>query len=78
MPNGETATYLGTTPDATIEGDWEHQRHLATLKAVLLGFGWAVLATLIFSYLLQAAYRALVYVIYGAKAGPTPDAPITQ
>jgi hypothetical protein len=75
MPNGKTVTYPGATPDETIQAEWNHRLTIANGKATVFGFGWAALATLIFSYLLQAAYRALVYVIYGAKARATPDNP---
>jgi hypothetical protein len=77
MPDGKTMTYPGTTPDEKINAEWQHRRNIATAKAALFGFGIAVLATVLFSYLLQAAYRALVYVIYGRKAGrPAPDSPV--
>jgi hypothetical protein len=69
MPNGTTATYPGTKPDEAIKADWQRQLKTATHKALILGFVVAVLVTLAFSYLLQASYRALLYVIYGAKAG---------
>lgn len=78
MPDGQTATYPGTTPDASIEGDWKHADNLAMVKGAILGFVWAAMLTVVFSYLLQSAYRAIVYVIYGAKAGPTPDPPVAQ
>jgi hypothetical protein len=76
MPDGKTVTYPGTTPDETIHAEWKHKHSLAEAKAITFGFGWAALATVLFSYLLQAAYRALVYVIYGAKARATPDRPV--
>lgn len=76
MPDGTTVKYPGTTPDETINAEWKHKRSIAEAKAMIFGFGWAVLATVLFSYSLQAAYRALVYVIYGAKARATPDSPV--
>jgi hypothetical protein len=76
MPDGTTVKYPGTTPDETINAEWKHKRSIAEAKAMIFGFCWAVLATVLFSYLLQAAYRALVYVIYGAKARATPDSPV--
>lgn len=75
MPDGKTATYPGTTSDVAIEAEWKHKLSIATAKAALFGFGIAVLVTLLFGYLLQAAYRALVYVIYGAKARAAPGSP---
>jgi hypothetical protein len=76
MPDGKTVKYPGTTPDETIKAEWQHKRSIAEAKAMILGFGWAVLVTVLFSYLLQAAYRALVYVIYGAKARAAPNSPV--
>ena len=69
MPDGKITTYPGTTSDEAIKADWQHKLSTATHKALILGFMIAVLVTLAFSYLLQASYRALLYVIYGAKAG---------
>lgn len=73
MPNGKTATYLGTTSDDAIKADWQHRLDIATRKALICGFVIAVLVTLASSYLLQASYRASLYVIYGAKAGAASD-----
>jgi hypothetical protein len=75
MPDGKTATYSGNTSDEAIKAEWKHKLKIATAKAALLGFGVAVLVTVVFSYLLQASYRALLYVIYGANGGATPDNP---
>jgi hypothetical protein len=76
MPDGTTVTYPGATSDETIHAKWNHSFTITKAKAMIFGFGWAVVATLIFSYLLQAAYRAFVYVIYGAKSGAAPDSPV--
>lgn len=75
MPNGTTATYPGTVPDQTIKAEWQHKLKVAKAREMLLGIGAAVMVTLIFSYLLQIAYRALVYVIFGANAKATHDSP---
>lgn len=75
MPDGKTATYPGTTSDDVIKADWQHRLDIATRKALILGFVIAVLVTLAFSYLLQASYRAFLYVIYGAKTKSAPDYP---
>jgi hypothetical protein len=75
MPGGKIATYPGTTSDEAIKAEWKHKFNAATTKAALLGLVIAVLVTMAFSYLLQASYRALLYVIYGAKAGAAPDNP---
>jgi|GEM_PF-6129170 len=76
MPDGKTATYPGTTSDEVIEAEWKHKLNIATAKAALFGFGIALLVGVLLSYLLQAAYRALVYVIYGAKARAAPGGPV--
>lgn len=68
MPDGTTVTYPGTTSDEIINGEWRKKHNIATTKAALLGFGIAVLVTLMLSYLLQSMYRAALYVIYGAKS----------
>jgi hypothetical protein len=68
MPNGKTATFGGDSSDEAIKAEWKHQLDLALTKAALIGFGMAILATAGLSYLLQAAYRAVLYVIYGARA----------
>jgi hypothetical protein len=75
MPNGTTATYSGIVPDETIKAEWQHKLKVAKAREILLGIGTAVMVTLIFSYLLQMAYRALVYVIFGTPAKATPDTP---
>ncbi|WP_158788601.1 hypothetical protein [Granulicella sp. L46] len=75
MPDGATATYPRTASDKKIEADWQHKMNIATTKALMVGFFIAVIVTLAFSYLLQATYRALLYVIYGAQAGAIPDDP---
>ncbi|HTV09395.1 MAG TPA: hypothetical protein VMD97_10165 [Candidatus Aquilonibacter sp.] len=77
MPNGKTATFSGNTSDEAIKAEWKHQLHLAFAKAALIGFGIAVLVTVALSYLLQAAYRVLLYVIYGTKASVSPDNPLS-
>jgi hypothetical protein len=69
MPDGKTVTYPGITSDETVKAEWKHRLNVATTKAALLGFAIAVLTTVIFSYLLQAGYRVVLYVIYGAIAG---------
>jgi len=71
MPNGKTATFPATISDAAIKVEWKRQLQIAETKAALFGLGIAFPATLAFSYLLQGVYRALLYVIYGAKADVT-------
>lgn len=75
MPDGKTARYPGTTADETINAAWHHEEFADEARNALLGFGGAMLVAMIFSYLLQAAYRALLYVIFGAKAGNMPQNP---
>ncbi len=67
MPDGKTASFPATTSDDAIKLEWKHKLKLAEVQAALLGLGIAILVTLAFSYLLQAGYRALLYVIYGAE-----------
>ncbi|MBN9615620.1 MAG: hypothetical protein J0G35_08615 [Acidobacteriales bacterium] len=52
LPNGENATYPGTTSDEAIKIEWKHKRNIAEAQAALLGLGIAVLMAVIFSYLL--------------------------
>ncbi|MBW4039214.1 MAG: hypothetical protein HIU91_10130 [Acidobacteria bacterium] len=73
MPDGTTASYSGTTSDAVIKADWQHRLDIATRKALILGLVTAILVTVALSYMLQASYRALLYVIYGAMAKAAPD-----
>ena len=75
MPDGKTATYPEATSDETIMAEWRHKLHMAEIRAAWLGFCIATLVTVLFSYLLQASYRALLYVIYGAKARVDPIDP---
>lgn len=75
MPDGTTATYPGTLSDETINAEWRHKLNMAEVQQALLGFGIAVLMTIASSYLIQAAYRLLLYVIFGAKAKNVPEGP---
>jgi hypothetical protein len=69
MPNGKTATFPGNVSDEAIKTEWQSRLETAKNKAPLYGLGVALLATVVFSYLLQTAYRLALYVIYGANAG---------
>lgn len=65
MPNGTTALFAGTVSDDAIKTKWNHVKLVETWKSI----GWAALFTLaaclFFTYILQAAYRVLLYVIFG-------------
>lgn len=73
MPNGKTATFPGIISDEAINTEWQHNLSVANTKAIFYGFGVALLIAVIFSYLLQTCYRAVLYVIYGAMAGQSVD-----
>lgn len=75
MPDGKTATYPGTTSDEAIKTDWQHKLDTEQVEGFVLGITIAVFVTLCFAYLLQFAYRALLYVIYGSKVAVVPSAP---
>jgi hypothetical protein len=66
MPDGSTSRFAGTVSDDSIKAQWRHSKTRQTLKAMT----WAALITIVvalfISYLLQATYRALLYVIYGS------------
>jgi hypothetical protein len=66
-PDGSTTAYPGSTPDGTIHAEWNRRQAAAKDKAMLLGIMWAIIAGLVLSYLLQGGYRALMYVVYGAR-----------
>lgn len=73
MPDGKTATFPGTISDEAIKAEWTHKFNAMDTESVWFGLGIAVLVTVLFSYLLQSAYRALLYVIYGARIKAIPD-----
>lgn len=66
MPNGKTATFPGIISDEAIAAAWGNRMETANRRAIVYGFGIALLITALFGYLLQAAYRALLYIVYGA------------
>jgi hypothetical protein len=67
MPDGSTATFPGSMSDAAIKAHWTHAEHRQLLSALLFAGLIAIVSTLILSYALQVAYRALLYVIFGGK-----------
>lgn len=69
MPNGKTATFPGSVSDEDIKAEWHHKLSMSEIQAIFYGFGIALLVTVFSSYLLQASYRAVLYIIYGAIAG---------
>jgi hypothetical protein len=65
MPSGEAREFVGKSPKE-IKAEWDKALRKARLNQILMSLGVAVVVALVFSYLLQALYRALLYVIYGA------------
>jgi hypothetical protein len=65
MPSGEAREFVGKSPKE-IKAEWDKTLRKARLNQVLLSLGVAVVAALVFSYLLQSLYRALLYVSYGS------------
>ena len=68
MPDGSTSSFAPTVTDDAIKKQWNHAKTAQTWKAV----GWAGLfalgIALFMNYLLQCAYRALLFVIFGNMA----------
>lgn len=66
MPDGSTSIFAGNVLDNAIKAQWNKAKTRQTLKAI----AWAALitlaVTLLASYLFQIAYRALLYVVFGA------------
>lgn len=73
MPDGKTATFPGSISDEAIKSEWQNELSTDQTWAIFYGLGIALLVTVCFSYLLQAGYRAVLFVIYGAKARILPD-----
>lgn len=67
MPDGTTATFPGSMSDDAIKARWIHLKHRQLLSAIFFAGLIAMFSTLILSYALQAAYRVLLYVIFGRK-----------
>lgn len=67
--NSKTATFPGVISDEAIEAEWQDKLRVAETQSIYYSLGVALLVTVVFSYLLQASYRAVLYVVYGAKAG---------
>lgn len=65
MPSGEAREFVGKSPKE-IKAEWDKALRKARLNQILMSLGVAVVVALVFSYLLQSLYRALLYVIYGA------------
>lgn len=77
MPNGHYKQFVGTSR-RDIEAEWNRALHKAIIKQWLFGICIPILFTLAFNYLLQSSYRALLYVIYGARAGAAAETPVTD
>jgi len=65
MPNGSTSHFASTVSDDVIRKQWNHAKNVQTWKAVGAAVLSIVVVTLFVSYVLQGAYRALLYVIFG-------------
>ena len=65
MPDGTTGEFVGKS-DAEITVAWNKALHKAVRTQWLLSIGIVIALTLVFSYLLQSLYRALLYVVYGS------------
>jgi hypothetical protein len=66
MPDGSTLTFAGTVSNDAIKAQWGHAKAQQTLKAIMWAGLIAIASVLFVSYLFQLAYRALLYVIFGA------------
>jgi hypothetical protein len=73
MPDRTTATFPGSMSDDAIKAQWLHRLHLQILSALLYAGLISIVIALILSYILQAAYRTLLYVAFGAKAKAVAD-----
>jgi hypothetical protein len=71
MPDGNTKEFVRKSPKE-ITAEWNQALRRARLNQEMLSLGVAIGVIVIFNYLLQGAYRALLYVIYGSKTHATP------
>lgn len=64
MPDGNTKEFVRKSPKE-ITTEWNKALRKARLNQEMLSLGVAIGVIVIFNYLLQGAYRALLYVIFG-------------
>lgn len=67
MPDGSTTTFPFSMADDAIKAHWVRAKQRQLLHAILFTGLIAIVSTLVLSYALQLAYRALLYVIFGGK-----------
>ena len=65
MPDGSTSLFADDMSDDAVKALWNKTKAHQTLKAIAWAALIAVGVLLFFNYLLQIAYRALLYVIFG-------------
>ena len=65
MPDGTTSNFPGYMSDDAINAQWMRNLQRRKYCELSLAILFAILFTLISSYLLQAAYKTFLYVIFG-------------
>ena len=65
MPDDSTAKFAVTVSDDSITAQWNHAEQHRILAALMWAALFATVVSLFVNYLLQVAYRALLYVIFG-------------
>jgi hypothetical protein len=73
MPDGKTVKFPGSMSDDAIKIQWTNAQHHQMLTAIFWAALLAILSALILSYAVQAAYRALLYVVFGAPTVTASD-----
>lgn len=66
MPDGSTAKFAVTVSDDSITAQWNRAEHHRILAAIMWASLFSIVVFLFVNYLLQVAYRALLYVIFGS------------
>ena len=67
MPDGRTVDFPFSMSDEAIKAEWTRAKDRGSRVALLWAGSFAILGTLILSYLLQCLYRALLYLIFGSR-----------
>jgi hypothetical protein len=65
MPDGTTSSFPGYVSDDAINAQWMRNLQRRKYYELSLATSLSILFTLISSYLLQAAYKTVLYVIFG-------------
>lgn len=71
MPDGSTSFFSTTATDDSIKKEWNDAETKQIWKAAGFMALFSVMVTLFISYLVQSAYRALLYVIFGNTSHTT-------